>query len=155
MTAAFFLDTSAAVKRYVLERGSSWVTGLPSADAGNTCWLTQLTPVEALAALYRRARMTSLTHADALVAERAFRSDLSSLYKVLVLTQDVVDRAMGLVALYPLRAYDALQLAHALELCDLRLASGLSAPIFVSADQSLNQAAAAEGLSVEDPNQHP
>jgi len=63
MAAAFFLDTSAAIKRYVLERGSSWVTALAGAHSGNSCWLTQITPVEALAAIHRRARMGSLTPA--------------------------------------------------------------------------------------------
>ena len=67
----------------------------------------------------------------------------------------LLDQAMLLVAIHPLRAYDALQLAGALFLHDQRLADGLAAPVFICADQVLSQAAVAEGLSTDDPNLHP
>ena len=53
------------------------------------------------------------------------------------------------------RAYDAVQLAAALELNGRWVAAGMSGIILVSADQALNAAALAEGLAVDDPNSHP
>jgi hypothetical protein len=52
-------------------------------------------------------------------------------------------------------AYDAVQLAAALELKKARDTVGLSPLLLVSADLELNTAAAAEGILVEDPNKHP
>ncbi len=52
--------------------------------------------------------------------------------------------------MHVLRAYDAVQLAAALDI--LRQDAAL---ILVSADADLNAAASAEGLPVEDPNLHP
>ena len=54
-----------------------------------------------------------------------------------------------------LRAYDAVQLAAALELNGRWVAAGMGGIILVSADQALNDAALAEGMAVEDPNTHP
>jgi predicted nucleic acid-binding protein len=54
-----------------------------------------------------------------------------------------------------LRGYDAVQLATALETNRKRLSDGLSALVFVSADAELNNAAQAEGLEVENPNNYP
>lgn len=38
--AAYYLDTSALVKRYVTERGSSWVEALRYQLTADSCWLT-------------------------------------------------------------------------------------------------------------------
>ena len=54
-----------------------------------------------------------------------------------------------------MRAYDAVQLAAALEVNVDRASSGLSAVTLISADAALNAAAATEGLAVDDPNSHP
>jgi hypothetical protein len=62
---------------------------------------------------------------------------------------------MILAERHALRGYDAVQLAAALELQTVLTASGLPALTLVSADAELNAAAAAEGLTVEDPNLHP
>jgi uncharacterized protein len=62
---------------------------------------------------------------------------------------------MRLADAHELRAYDAVQLAAALELNGRWLAAGMSGITLVSADQDLNTAATAEGLMVEDPNVHP
>jgi len=53
-----------------------------------------------------------------------------------------------------LRGYDAVQLAAALEINRRRTALGLSLSALISADQALNEAGLAEGLSVDDPNLH-
>ena len=56
---------------------------------------------------------------------------------------------------HALRAYDAVQLAVALEVNRIYQAAGSGSVILVSADRDLNVAATAEGLLVENPNSHP
>ena len=56
---------------------------------------------------------------------------------------------------HALRAYDAVQLAVALEVNRIYQAAGSSPVTLVSADRDLNDAATAEGLTVENPNLHP
>jgi hypothetical protein len=54
-----------------------------------------------------------------------------------------------------MRAYDAVQLAAALQI-DAEMKSAGASPItMVSADGALNTAALAKGLAVDDPNTHP
>ncbi len=67
----------------------------------------------------------------------------------------VLNRAATLCRKHPLRAYDAVQLAAALTHRDDDLAAGLLAPTFVCADAILLNAAAAEGLPIENPNTNP
>ncbi len=66
----------------------------------------------------------------------------------------VLERARDLLEQYPLRAYDAVQLAAGLTANDALLAAGLPALIFLAADTRLLSAAAAEGLGTDDPNAH-
>ena len=68
-------------------------------------------------------------------------------------TPTLVERAADLAEAHALRAYDALQLAAALEI-DAHLKSVGAAITLVSADGALNTAAIAEGLAVDDPNTH-
>jgi hypothetical protein len=80
---------------------------------------------------------------------------MSREFVVVVLSGDVVNRAEDLLALHPLRAYDAIQLASAL-VSNARLTQTGQPPlIFVSADQRLLMAATSEGLAIDDPNLHP
>jgi predicted nucleic acid-binding protein len=156
MPVACFLDTSALTKRYVAETGSAWVTALTDPATGNECWLAAIARVELLAALALRVRTGSLTAIQAQQAEQAFRRDLALHYHSLPISSTVLNEAMRLVGAYPLRAYDAVQLAAALELRSQRATlTGLAPLTFVCADRNLNRAAAAEGLSVDDPNSHP
>lgn len=151
----YFLDSSALVKRYIAEAGSTWVTSIIDPSAGNENWLSEITRVEVVAAFHLRLRTGTLTQANVRQAESLFRNELTTHYRLLPVNTLILNRAMDLVALHGLRAYDAVQLAAGLTLQTQRVQYGASPPTFVSADQRLNQAAAAEGLAVDDPNQHP
>lgn len=61
---------------------------------------------------------------------------------------------MKMATKHALRGYDAVQLTAALDANAELLASSLPPVIIVSADTELNAAAIAEGLSVENPNDH-
>jgi predicted nucleic acid-binding protein len=84
-----------------------------------------------------------------------FRRHLARRYRVLGITSPLLAVAMLLAKRHGLRAYDAVQLAAAIEADRAFQTRGAGPVILVSADQELNIAAAAEGLWVEDPNQHP
>jgi predicted nucleic acid-binding protein len=66
----------------------------------------------------------------------------------------VVDEAIELTARNRLRGYDAVHLASALHLNRALIGRDLSPIAFVSADDDLLRAAAAEGLFIDNPNRH-
>jgi uncharacterized protein len=84
-----------------------------------------------------------------------FRKHLAGRYLPSEITPALVNDAMTLANTHRLRAYDAVQLATALDLHKDWSANRLGAFVFISADRALNTAATAEGLTVEDPNSHP
>ncbi len=153
--ATYYLDSSALVKRYVQEIGSSWLTGLFDAALGNEVFIAAVTPVEILAAISRRARGSTMIPADATAARSLFRAELLTDYQVVELTKGVLNRAMDLAETHGLRGYDAVQLAAALETNALAAASGLPPLMFICADGELNTVAQIEGLRVDNPNHHP
>ena len=67
----------------------------------------------------------------------------------------MLQQASQLADRHVLRAYDAVQLAAAVELNAQWIAAGTVTVTLVSADQELNAAALAEGLTVDDPNMYP
>lgn len=154
MTARFF-DTSAVVKRYVQEAGTSWVRSLTRIGAPEPIYLARITAVEVCAAVARRQRGGSLSPAQAEAILSRFRRHLARRYRSLEITPALLSDAMDLAEAHGLRAYDAVQLAAALELDRLRIAVGLGSVILVSSDLELNAAATASGLAVDDPNLHP
>ncbi len=148
--AAYFLDTSAVVKRYVLETGTSWVQPLTDPSAGHFLFVARVTDVEMTAAIARRRRLGSLTPAQAGQALAAFRQNLAQQYRIVEITIPLMRQASHLADRHVLRAYDAMQLAAALEIHDANPTLTL-----LSADAELNAAAIAEGVMVDNPNSHP
>jgi hypothetical protein len=65
-----------------------------------------------------------------------------------------VSRAKDLLEQHPLRAYDAIQLASALESHDRLVAANQQPIVFIAADQRLLEVAATVGLAVDNPNEH-
>jgi uncharacterized protein len=151
----YFLDASALAKRYLAEKGSTWVRGITDPVAGNNCWICTVSGVEVLSALYRRARMGAIALAQARRMDIQFRNDMATNLQGIEPIPMVILDAMRLITTYPLRAYDAMQLAAALYLRSRNAAAGLTAPIFVVSDHELTRAAAAEGLTTDDPNLRP
>lgn len=152
--AAYFFDSSAIVKRYVQETGTTWVCNILDPGTESTIYTARIAGAEVAAAIAKRRRTGDLSPQNASSAVQQFRSEFSALYWIVEITAAVVSRAMDLTETYTLRGYDAVQLAAALEVNVVRLASSLPPLIFVCADGDLNAAAEAEGLSVENPNTH-
>jgi predicted nucleic acid-binding protein len=152
--AVYFFDSSALVKRHVKEAGSGWVRSLTRVQSGHTLYIARVTAVEITSAITRRQRGGHLSSAQAGAMFGHFRRHLAQRYSILELTPALVDEAMRLVRAHGLRAYDAVQLASALQVDRIYRAGSLGPITLVSADQSLNDAATAEGLAVENPFTH-
>jgi predicted nucleic acid-binding protein len=153
--AADFFDTSALIKRQVRERGNDWVRSLTRPKAAHTIHLSRITAVEVYAAIARRQRGGTLTTAQGGAILGHFRRHLSQRHGVRDRTPLLLADARLLARKHGLRAYDAVQLAAAIEVNRIYQTSGISPGTLVSADQELNAATVAEGLLVEDPNRHP
>jgi predicted nucleic acid-binding protein len=106
-----YLDTSALVKRYVVESGSKEVIAL--IEQVDTVGSTLLTRVEMAAALAKAVRLNWVEAADAENAWQDFLSHWQSITRLSV-TPGLVERAGHLAWEYGLRGYDATHFAAAL-----------------------------------------
>jgi uncharacterized protein len=95
-----------------------------------------------------------MTQAEFDVACTQFRLDLITQFEIVALTDRMIEEASALAQQHGLRAYDAVQLAAAIETSSVTSQLEPTQLILVSADLELNNAADAEGLDVEDPNTH-
>jgi uncharacterized protein len=150
---AYFVDSSALVKRYVRETGTAWVRGITRRRSSTDIFIALITAVEVTSAIARRRGVT-LTAAQASSLISRFRKHLAGRYFPSQITPALVRDAMTLANRHQLRAYDAVQLAAALDVYRDWSANRFGAFVLVSADKNLNAAAQAEGLTVEDPNLH-
>ena len=149
----YFLDSSALVKRYVVEVGANWVRSITLPSAANSIIIAHITQVEVVSGAMRRKREGTITARTARVTRLLVDRHASREYRVIGLTGQIVQRAEDLLEVHPLRAYDSIQLASALESNTRLIAAGLSPLTFISADSRL--LSAAEGLTTDDPNAHP
>jgi uncharacterized protein len=137
-----FFDTSAFVKRYVDEAGSSMVRRALRTDA---ITVARATFAEAAAAVARATRLGVMSDQQRDMILDRLPADFSRL-SVIEMRRAVVERVPILVTRYPLRGYDAIQLASALTLRQ----TGMAVEMWC-ADGVLLEAAAAEGCHVVKP----
>ena len=155
MVNAYFLDTSALVKRYVPELGSSWIQSITVPAAGNFLAISQITWVEVSSAFSRRQREGSLfvDEVDQLMGD--FRTDFDNQYEVIEVDRTLIETAGALVMQNPLRAYDSVQLASALRVQSTLVSVPDTQLVYVSADNRLMNIAHSEGLAIDNPNNYP
>lgn len=155
MVTAYFLDSSALLKRYIPETGTNWIQSLTAESADNLLIVAQITWVEIMSAFARRQREGSLSANEASQIKQVFRYHFNTQYRKVELLPTVTEIAGQLVNRHPLRAYDAVQLASAL--CILPEISQLDTATFtfLTADNRLIAVAQAENLKSDNPNNHP
>ena len=151
--ASYYFDTSALAKRYLQENGSPRVTEVCDTE-DNLIFVSELTEIELVSAISRRAKGGSLTIAAAENEIGNFDRDRREQYLAVDVSRSVLLSARDLVERYSLRGYDAVQLASALECSREQDVLNLSTIYFASADVELLAAAQAEGLKTENPNDH-
>lgn len=105
-----YLDSSALVKRYVVEIGSQEV--VQAIAQANTTGTVVITRAEVAAAFAKAVRMAALTQDEAQICLERFRRDWPHLVRTRV-TEPTVARADQLAWQYQLRGYDAVHLAAA------------------------------------------
>ncbi len=149
----WFFDSSALVKCYIAETGSLWTRSIID-DDDSVVYVASLARVETISALTRRLRRSDISQVEFDVACKESQLDMATQYEVVGLTERMIEEASELAQRHGLRAYDAVQLAVALNTNRIVLQVESTPLTFVSADLELNLAAAAEGLQTDDPNTH-
>lgn len=91
--AAYFLDTSAVLKRYVLETGTAWVQALAAPAARHSLFIVRITLAETVAAITRRERGGTLSPPDAATALADFQVDFTHQYRIVEVSAGRVARA--------------------------------------------------------------
>ncbi|MGB9086278.1 MAG: type II toxin-antitoxin system VapC family toxin [Terriglobales bacterium] len=147
--ALYYLETSALVKLYVYEPGTDRLLGLTASDAGHRFAILSLAQVEFRAAIRRRQRVGEIPDSAADELVESFRRHAEGKFLIQSFSDTLFDVALALIDSYPLRGYDAVQLAGYLV---LRSISGAEEPTFVCADRVLISAARTEGCPVLDPS---
>jgi predicted nucleic acid-binding protein len=151
----YFLDSSALIKRYLPEKGTRWIRSTIATGTGNRVVIAQITPAEVISGISRRKREGHISARHAEAVRQLLERHVKAGYVGIRLTEGVVSQACDLLEKHPLRAYDAVQLASAIESNNRLVSAGLAALVFVSADKQLLSVADNEGFAVEDPNNYP
>lgn len=139
-----YLDSSALIKKYVVEKGTPEVRRFFA--RGELLWTSKVSQAEVWSAFARRRRGGDLTAAQYRAIARSFEQDWRS-FAVVELSDDVARMIRRLVERHPLRAFDAIQLASAIW-AKQNLGEAV---VFVGADEPLLKAAEAAALTVLNP----
>jgi len=146
--ALYYLDTSALVKLYVREAGTDRLLRLTRPELNHRFALLAIAPVEFRSAIRRRERAGDIEEPVAAEIVNRFTQHVETMFIQQALNEAVLDTASRLIDRYPLRAYDAVQLAGCLV---LKVVSGKQCPIFVCSDRPLLEVAGSERLPLLDP----
>jgi len=139
----YFLDTSALFKRYISEEGSDAIANL--FDSEGLLLISAVTLCETVSNLRRLSDIDKVIDEKEFEALRAtFLGDVADgRLEVMELTTPIVLASLDIISSRFLTPIDALQIATALSLPEK--------PVFVCADQKLNQVAMEYGLPALDP----
>ncbi|MDA1190876.1 MAG: type II toxin-antitoxin system VapC family toxin [Candidatus Poribacteria bacterium] len=151
--AAYFLDASAVVKRYVEEPGSRWVRRLLRPDDDTTFFAAWIVGPEFVSAITRRLNRQQLSQSQAENGLHTFHREWRELFRLIHVTPPILLRAMELARAHGLRGYDSVQLSAAMEAKSMTPQSDRSTFTFVSSDSDLLNAAA-EGFQTDNPLDH-
>lgn len=136
-----YWDSSALVPMVVPEAESPTLATLIADDREVTIWW--VTPLECHSALHRRHRERPIPAAELTTAVERIRT-LVEHADTISPSDELRRRAARLIAVHPLRAADALQLAAALVWCEEQP----HGEGFVTLDARLREAAVREGFTV-------
>lgn len=143
----YFLEATAFAKLFVREPGTDAVIRLMETVEDNRKLIAASTPLEVYAAIRRRERTGGISREDAAAALEILRLEAARTVQE-PLNPAVIECARQLLDRSSLRWPEALQLAAALVARDMFQGTDI---IFVSASQTLLDAAKAEGLQIVNP----
>ena len=145
--ACYYFDMSVLVKLYVREPGTDRVIGLIRDGEAVQLAILPSSKAEFHSAVRRRERLRDLDGQDAADVLETFNRHLETLFHRQDVSDPVINLASRLVERYPLRAYDAMQLAGFM----VFRTEVISPTVFACSDRALLRAAGAEGLVCFDP----
>lgn len=148
----YYTDSSALVKRYVIETGSTFVQELCDPSSGHVLALAEIGLVEIAATLSVKHRQGLIDGSVRNGMLLDLQRDSQAQYWLIDVDTPIVLHAIELTRRHKLRGYDAVHLACALFLQTTLISSDLPAPVLLSADQDLLIAAQTEGMATENPN---
>jgi uncharacterized protein len=151
----YFFDTSALVKRYTIETGTSWVVSVVKSSRKNRIIIAEITQLEVVSALVRKYQKSNISSTDLQVSLSLLERHVVRQYTLINYGVEVQREAQNIILNYPLRTLDSIQMASAYVMGQQLQAKQLPLPIFVSADQKLLDVAKQLGFSVENPNLYP
>ncbi len=137
------------------ETGSNWIQSITDGAANYDLTISEITWVELHSALSRRQREGSMSAGELDIILQKFRNEFDTWYRIIEVDQALIENAGQLVVQYPLRAYDAVQLASGLYVKSLLLSQPETRLVFVSADNRLLDIAQSAGLAIDNPNDYP
>ena len=155
MVTVYFLDTSALIKRYIPEIGTTWIQALTARSPGHMLFISRITAVEMMSAIARRQRESRLTIDQAKQLRLAFQQHFISQYQIVEITPNIITLAGTLCDRQALRAYDSVQLASAKSLLPVIGQLPDTNLTFLTADDRLLKAAQSGTLIAINPNHHP
>jgi predicted nucleic acid-binding protein len=151
----FYFDTSAIVKRYVVETGTDWIMTLTNPDNSHLSVIAEITLAETAAAIAAKHRaVAGITRQERDETIQLFLQHCNTDYHLIPTHRIIIERAIQLTQNHRLRGYDAVQLATALITNEKLIIGRLPPLVFVTADNDLIDAAQSEGLSTDNPNWH-
>ncbi len=146
----YYIDTSALLKRYIVETGSAWMRTITDVKSSHAILISELTMAEAAAGIAAKSRMPGgISNNRRIRILGQFLRECDERYVLLAPNRIVIDRAVDLTQKFRLRGYDAVQLATAL-IAQSSIPPNIQLR-FVTSDRDLALAAAAEGLEVDNP----
>lgn len=145
--AGYYFDTSALAKAYLEEDGSDVIVRLMDDLSGDRIAILDITLLETRSTVRRHERERNISGRIANQIIERILEDRASVYLVQSLNLSVIQEAIRIIDIHPLKTLDALQLAGC-----LIIGRSMSEPlIFVCADTRLINAAVLEGLSTLNP----
>lgn len=139
----YFLDTSALVKRYHSEKGTDRIDKIFAED-DRAIVISSISITEIVSALNRKKEDKIISKEDLEIALSKFFHDAIKDFLVLELDGEHIKSSIMLVMKRNIRTLDALQLAVALGMKELKVT-------FVCADKKLASVAEKEGLQTINP----
>jgi len=149
----YYFDSSVIVKRYIEEKGTSGVRAIICPPLINIIHISTITAVEVVAALSRRYRIKEISENCYKDTVNMFLQDSKIQYYSNNVSEEVIDEAIKLAKSFPLRAYDAIQLATALMINTEYKRRGVAELTFVSSDRNLCKVAVDNRLQVINPEE--
>ncbi len=156
MVNTFFLDSSAIVKYYKQESGTTWVQNIIESAQNHQFFLSQITLAEVAAVIACMHRASDgITQQERDTILDTFLDHTKTEYQIIPTSNTIIDKAVHLTQYYRLRGCDSIQLATAIIANNTLLAKNVSPLTFVAADNDLITAAQAEDILTENPNDYP